>query len=354
MALNLRCRGPDGMVTLAGLEPSMPLGDFRSLLSSKTGVAPGSLSLLAGFPPKPVDGLYEKQTLGDLGLSSGDTVTLRADEGAAADWGGGAANNDDDADLARALAASMEDARGGPAPPARGGPAPPARGGPTPAAPGGNAPAPTSVQLADGSCVTRRIIDSDNSCLFNAVGYVMEHSRARAPALRKVIADRVSSDHLEYNEGFLGMPNDDYCAWIMKSDKWGGGIELSILCGHYGREIAAYDIRTKRCDLYGQDSGYTERVMLIYDGLHYDALAVSAFDGAPEELDVTIFSPLGPDGELINGGAARLVEAANGARQFTDTTNFTLRCGVCQIGLKGEAEAVMHAKSSGHSNFSEY
>ena len=30
--------------------------------------------------------------------------------------------------------------------------------------------APTSVQLADGSSVTRRIIDSDNSCLFNAVG----------------------------------------------------------------------------------------------------------------------------------------------------------------------------------------
>jgi ubiquitin thioesterase OTU1 len=28
--------------------------------------------------------------------------------------------------------------------------------------------------------------------------------------------------------------------------------------------------------------------MLIYDGLHYDALAVAAFDGAPEELDITV------------------------------------------------------------------
>ncbi len=44
---------------------------------------------------------------------------------------------------------------------------------------------------------------------------------------------------------------------------------------YFGREIAAYDVQTKRCDLYGQDAGYEERVMLIYDGLHYDALAVA-------------------------------------------------------------------------------
>ncbi len=41
-------------------------------------------------------------------------------------------------------------------------------------------PAPTSIQLADGSCVVRRVMDSDNSCMFNAVGYVMEHSRSMA------------------------------------------------------------------------------------------------------------------------------------------------------------------------------
>jgi hypothetical protein len=39
---------------------------------------------------------------------------------------------------------------------------------------------------------------------------------------------------------------------------------------------------------YNEQEGYGEWVMLIYDGLHYDALAVAAFDGAPEELDVTV------------------------------------------------------------------
>lgn len=28
--------------------------------------------------------------------------------------------------------------------------------------------------------------------------------------------------------------------------------------------------------------------MLIYDGLHYDSLAVAAFEGAPEDLDITV------------------------------------------------------------------
>jgi ubiquitin thioesterase OTU1 len=28
--------------------------------------------------------------------------------------------------------------------------------------------------------------------------------------------------------------------------------------------------------------------MLIYDGLHYDAMAVAAFEGAPEDLDITV------------------------------------------------------------------
>lgn len=48
--------------------------------------------------------------------------------------------------------------------------------------------------------------------------------------------------------------------------RWGGAIELSILCQHYKRQIAAYDIQTKRCDVYGGEEGYPERVMLIYDG----------------------------------------------------------------------------------------
>jgi hypothetical protein len=71
--------------------------------------------------------------------------------------------------------------------------------------------APTSITLPDGSAVARRIIDSDNSCLFNAVGYVMEHTRSKAQELRAVIAAVVAGDPVTYNEGFLGKENEEYC-----------------------------------------------------------------------------------------------------------------------------------------------
>ncbi|KAJ3708418.1 hypothetical protein LUZ61_012123 [Rhynchospora tenuis] len=203
--------------------------------------------------------------------------------------------------------------------------------------------------------VVRRVIPSDNSCLFNAVGYVMEHNRHKAPELRQVIAAAVASDTTKYNEAFLGKTNDEYCSWIMDPEKWGGAIELSILSEYYGREIAAYDIQTTRCDLYGQEKKYNERVMLIYDGLHYDALAMTPFESAPEEFDQTIFPvdykrSIGPAEEL----ALNLVKDAHRKRSYTDTSNFTLRCGVCQIGVIGQKEAVEHAQATGHVNFQEY
>ncbi|XP_019249841.1 PREDICTED: ubiquitin thioesterase OTU1 isoform X2 [Nicotiana attenuata] len=184
--------------------------------------------------------------------------------------------------------------------------------------------------------IVRRIIPSDNSCLFNAVGYVMDHDRNKAPELRQVIAATVASDPTKYSDAFLGKPNKEYCDWILNPEKWGGAIELSILTDYYGREIAAYDIQTTRCDLYGQGKNYQERVMLIYDGLHYDALARDGTVGPAERL------------------ALNLVKEQQRKRSYTDTANFTLRCGVCQIGVVGQKEAVEHAQATGHVNFQEF
>src|SRR3569833_1355820 len=71
----------------------------------------------------------------------------------------------------------------------------------------------------------------------------------------QVIAGVVSRDPVTYNEAYLGKENAEYCKWITSPDKWGGAIELAILATYYGREIAAYDIQTKRCDVYAQDAG---------------------------------------------------------------------------------------------------
>jgi len=75
------------------------------------------------------------------------------------------------------------------------------------------------------------------------------------------------------------------------------------------------------------------------------------FAGAPQELDVTVF-PV--DDETATAQVQAVAAEARRARDFTDMASFTIRCLVCQNGLKGESEAVEHAKSTGHTNFSEY
>ncbi|KAK9209700.1 hypothetical protein WN944_002068 [Citrus x changshan-huyou] len=113
-------------------------------------------------------------------------------------------------------------------------------------------------------------------------GNLVELSAVHLPP---VIAATVASDTVKHSEAFIGKSNQEYYSWIQDSEKWGGAIELSILADFYGLEIVAYDIQTTRCDLYGQEKKYSERVMLICDELHYDALAISPFEGAPVEFD---------------------------------------------------------------------
>lgn len=92
-------------------------------------------------------------------------------------------------------------------------------------------------------------------------------------------------------------------------------------CRHYKTQIAAYDIRTRRCDTYGTGDGYSQQCFLVYDGLHYDALAVEAFADAPEEVDCTVLGVDDPDlpqvcaarclAPLIDGRLSTYVEDAN-------------------------------------------
>lgn len=200
--------------------------------------------------------------------------------------------------------------------------------------------------------VVRRVMDADNSCLFNSIGYVLEQSRSLQPHnYRKLVAESVLNDPITYNEAFLGKPVDEYASWILKSTSWGGQIELSILSQLLKTEIAAFDVIRNRHDLYGSEHSFKRRILVIYDGIHYDALAFSFDPSLPEDMDVTQFSPR----DIIAMDHARqLCEQQHRARKFTDTSNFTIRCLVCQQGLTGQAAAQEHAQQTGHQNFSEY
>jgi len=108
--------------------------------------------------------------------------------------------------------------------------------------------------------------------------------------LRKIISDTVKNDTETYSEAFLGQSNIEYSKWIFLKDSWGGAIELSILSNYYATEIATFDIQTENMYVYGETKNYKQRIFLLYDGIHYDCLCLTPIEGAPEEIDITIFS----------------------------------------------------------------
>lgn len=195
-----------------------------------------------------------------------------------------------------------------------------------------------SPSLQTDGKIVRRVVNADNSCLFNSVGYVLEgHSRQKAASLRQLIADTVTQDTKRYNAVFLGKSPNEYKTWILKDESWGGAIELSILARFYQTEIAVVDVQSLRTDVYGQEEGYLQRVYLIYDGIHYDPLALTFDDGLPEDADVTVFNPVD---EYVSGKALELARQMNQKNKFTDTSKYSLRCLVCGEGLEGNSGAV--------------
>ena len=96
--------------------------------------------------------------------------------------------------------------------------------------------------------------------------------------LRELIAAAVASDPEKYNEAYLGRSNTDYCDWIKKSESWGGGIEVAILSEFYGYEITVVNIQSLNISRFGEDRNYSERFLLLYDGIHYDPLYMEIFE----------------------------------------------------------------------------
>lgn len=93
-----------------------------------------------------------------------------------------------------------------------------------------------------------------------------------APYMRQVIASEVAKDRETFSPAYLGKSNEEYCEWILKSESWGGAIEVSILSNFYGFEIAVVDIINGIINHFGEDKRFGCRTFLLYDGIHYDPL----------------------------------------------------------------------------------
>lgn len=210
--------------------------------------------------------------------------------------------------------------------------------------------APKQIPDVKENVMIRRIIPADNSCLFNSIAYALEgRAKDRAPELRGVVAGYILSDPEKYNEVFLEKSNSEYGKWIMKDESWGGAIEIDILANEYRVEMCCIDIQSLHYDVYGQ--GYSKRIYLLYDGIHYDILVKNQSEKSDPATDITVFDPA--DQSALQGALA-LAKECKLKKDYTDVYNFALQCGTCYEGIKGNAEAIAHSKKTGHTNFVEY
>lgn len=102
-------------------------------------------------------------------------------------------------------------------------------------------------------------------------------------------------------------------------------IELSIFASHYSTEIASIDVETGRIDRFGSDSNYSSRCILLYSGIHYDAVSLAPMPDAPEDFHETKFDV---SDQTVLDGASKLADALRAKKAYTNTATFDLKCQV--------------------------
>ena len=139
--------------------------------------------------------------------------------------------------------------------------------------------------------MTRVPIPADNSCCYTSVGYIAGGKRRMdgGSAMRALAASHIASHPALYPAAVLGRPVPEYCAFIQRTDTWGGGVELRALSEALAVEIAVADIRTARLSVFGEECGYTSRVYVLYDGIHYDALERRDMLNGPSSTPTVVF-----------------------------------------------------------------
>lgn len=298
---------------VSNLAPGTTVRDLKGKIIELTNIPAEVLHVKLAFPPfKPVDLSKDDELLTAIGIANGDTLIVDEKQLSEEERRQQEAQKrmEEDERLAKELAAQSNEGSG---------------------------------------ILLKQVVPSDNSCLFTSIGFVLtgKVDPEKSQDMRQIIASTVNADKQEYNEGILGRPNDEYCAWILQPESWGGAIEVSILSAYHGIEFDVVDITNAIINRFGEDKNYGMRAFLLFDGIHYDPLYLESTTGEPPQ---TIF-PI--EDHAVYMQAEQLAKEAKSSRQFTDVNRFTLRCIDCDCLLKGQVEAQQHAKRTGHVNFGE-
>ncbi|XP_042877565.1 ubiquitin thioesterase OTU1-like [Penaeus japonicus] len=326
LRLRLKTKGGGQFPLTERVSGDSTIEELRSAIFEVTAICPERQKILSGYPPKPVLG-HRDMSLSSAGIRNGEVLIVEDVEPSinATSIPSGAPASDPRPVLKEAQSA------------------------PRPAAPPATK-VPTSQSLTQKGILLKKVVPSDNSCLFASIYYLVngggEIDTKELHAMRQVVATVIHSQPDVYSEALLEKSNNDYCKWILKETSWGGAIELSVFSNYYEIEIVALDAKTGVLNRFGEDKRFDHRMIVMYDGIHYDPVYMETFEGGT----LTIF-PTTDDSVLAQ--AKDIAMEAKHSGQFTDTNAFRLECKQCGTLITGEDQALAHAKKTGHSKFDE-
>tara|TARA_A100001011_G_scaffold142907_1_gene150883 strand:- start:389 stop:1012 length:624 start_codon:yes stop_codon:yes gene_type:complete len=196
----------------------------------------------------------------------------------------------------------------------------------------------------------RRYVNSDNSCLFTSIGYLIDNKNfdeTTSYKYRHLIAEYLLTNYIE--EGILGKSKNEYIDEIQDPNKWGGGIELRIFSDIFKIKIGSIDVQTNRIDIYGENKPYPKIIYLLYNGVHYDPLVMNMSSDSNNESDITKFDYTN-DNILIK--FREYVSKFKQSGDFVDISNLkNFECEICSEKLQTESDALVHAQNTNHWEF---
>jgi ubiquitin thioesterase OTU1 len=199
--------------------------------------------------------------------------------------------------------------------------------------------------------MVRHRVPADNSCLFTAIGWLADQRMDRASHYRGLAADLIITRPEKFSSAVLGKEPADYCEYINRVNTWGGALEMAVLSEALQIEIVAVDVRTGNPYRFS-DGGASHSIFVLYDGVHYDALHLVEISSG--RIITRIPRRDGMESQPALQAAQAIASNLRAAHQYVDISSFTLRCGDCGKAIRGQAEAVAHARETGHTGFAEY
>ena len=169
-------------------------------------------------------------------------------------------------------------------------------------------------------------INSDGSCLFNAISQAMEKTN-KSDELRSTVAALILSNESKYNVAWLGngLTPSEYCEWICKPNEWGGMPELRLLSQFYNTQLTVVDIGEEKLIKFSGDDGshvYQDEVFLMFDGSHYNL-------GIKDEQRVFKVQ------ENCGAKFLELAKELKAAGLWVDPALFALKCSDCGKAMEG-------------------